>query len=413
MGESMRAPKVEAPVQSVWNKAFIQVFIMNIFLMLGLFMMNALVPTYAEFLGATAATVGVVTSMFAVTALAVRPIVGPSTSRYRNNRLLAVAVGITIAAFICYGLADSIPVVIAGRLLHGIGMGFFAPVSMALASDALPSSKLASGMGYFSLGQAIATAVGPALGLELVRQFGYRITFFAGALIMGIVLILSLRLRSEAPQRPSSFKLRWSDIVDRQVLVPAAILFFLSGAYSCINGFILIYGASVGVQEIGLFFTSYAICLFISRPLSGKLADRYGTDKTIIPGMILFALSFILISFSDTLPMFLLAGAVSAFGYGVCQPAIQALCMQLVKKDRRGVAGNTAFIGVDAGYLVAPSLAGAIVTLIQGRGGTVVEGYATMFQLMIIPIVIALVLFLWRRKALLARIREVAGAGSR
>jgi MFS family permease len=403
---------VEA-VQSVWNKAFVQVLIMNVFLMMGLFMMNALVPIYAEHLGATAALVGVVTSMFAVTALAVRPVVGPSTSYFRNNRLLAVAVVITIAAFICYGLADNITIVIVGRLLHGIGMGFFAPVSMALASDALPSDKLASGMGYFSLGQAVATAIGPALGLELVHRFGYSATFYIGALIMGLVLILSLRLKSEAPERRSGFKMRWADIVDGQVLVPAVILFFLAGAYSCINAFILIYGGAAGIKEIGLFFTAYAICLFVSRPICGKLADKYGVDRTIIPGMIVFALSFILISYSHTLPMFLLAGAVSAFGYGICQPAIQALCMQLVTKERRGVAGNTAFIGVDTGYLIAPSLAGVIVTFVQSRGGTELAGYAVMYRLMVIPIVLAFILFLWKRRTILMRIEEVAEARKR
>lgn len=313
-------------VHTVWNKTFISVFIMNVFLMMGLFMMNTLVPTYVEHLGATAAIVGVVTSMFAVTALAVRPVVGPSTSYFRNNRILAVAVIVTIVAFICYGMADSIEMIIIGRLLHGIGMGFFAPVTMALASDALPSQKLASGIGIFSLGQAIATALGPVFGLELVHRYGYRSTFFIGAFIMAIVLVLSLRLKSDAPERKSGFRIKLSDIIDREVILPAMMMLFLSGAYSCINAFILIFEAA-GVKEIGLFFTSYAVCLFLSRPVSGKIADKYGVDKTLIPGMIIFAVSFILISFSRTLPMFLAAGAVSAFGYGICQPAVQTLCI--------------------------------------------------------------------------------------
>ena len=394
-------------VRTVWNKAFISVFIMNVFLMMGLFMMNTLVPTYVENLGATAAIVGVVTSMFAVTALAIRPIVGPSTRNFRNSRILAVAVVITIGAFICYGIADSVEMIIVGRLLHGVGMGFFAPVTMALASDALPSEKLASGIGIFSLGQAIATAVGPAFGLELVQRYGYRSTFFIGAFIMVIVLVLSLRLKSDAPQRTSGFRIKLSDIIDRAVIVPAMMMFFLSGAYSCINAFILIFGGAAGVKEIGLFFTSYAICLFFSRPISGKFADKYGVDKTLIPGMIIFALSFILISFSDTLPMFLVAGAVSAFGYGICQPAVQTLCMLLVSKERRGVAGNTAFIGVDTGYLLAPSLGGILVTFVHSQGGTVLAGYAVMFRVMTIPILIALILFLWKRRTILLKVKQM------
>ncbi|WP_407270055.1 MFS transporter [Radiobacillus sp. PE A8.2] len=405
MSEASKA--VAEGVQTVWNKEFIKVFVMNIFLMMGLFMMNALVPTYVEHLGATAAIVGLVTSMFAVTALAVRPIVGPSTSYFKNNRLLAVAVAITIMAYICYGLADSITMVIVGRLLHGVGMGFFAPISIALASNALPNRKIASGIGYFSLGQAIATAIGPAVGLEMVHRFGYQGTFFIGALIMGIVLALSLRLKSDTPNRKGDFKIRITDIVAREVYVLAVLMFLLAFAYSCINSFILIYGGAAGIREIGLFFTSYALCLFISRPFSGKLADKYGVDKLLIPGIIIFALSFIIISLSRTLPMFLLAGAVSAFGYGICQPIIQTLCIQLVSKDRRGVAGNTTFIGVDTGYLIAPSVAGMIVTFVQNNGGTVVSGYAIMFQVMTIPIILALIIFLWKRRFILMKIKEM------
>lgn len=396
-------------LHKVWNKAFLKVFIMNVFLMMGLFMTNTLVPTYVEHLGATAAVVGVVTSMFAVTALAARPVVGPSTSYFRSNRILAVAVVITIAAFICYGMADSVAMVVMGRLLHGIGMGFFAPVTMALASNALPSQKLASGIGIFSLGQAIATAIGPAFGLELVHQYGYRSTFFIGALIMLVVLVLSLRLKSDAPEVKEGFRIKLSDIIDREVILPAMMMLFLSSAYSCINAFILIFGSAAGVKEMGLFFTSYAVCLFFSRPVSGKLADKYGVDKTLIPGMIVFAVSFILISFSRTLPMFLAAGAVSAFGYGICQPAVQTLCMQLVSKERRGVAGNTAFIGVDTGYLIAPSLAGMIVTFVHSQGGNEIAGYAVMFRLMTIPILFALILFLWKRRTILLRVKNLKG----
>src|SRR5690606_13918196 len=138
-------------------------------------------------------------------------------------------------------MAESVEMIIIGRLLHGIGMGFFAPVTMALASDALRSQKLASGIGIFSLGQAIATALGPVVGLELVHRYGYRSTFFIGACIMAIVLVLALRLKSDAPKRESGFRIKFSDIIDREVILPALMMFFLSAAYSCINAFILIF----------------------------------------------------------------------------------------------------------------------------------------------------------------------------
>lgn len=391
---------------TIWTPGFISLFIMNAALHFGQFMISALIPMYTEHLGASAAIVGVVSSAFAITALAIRPVVGPSTQYYRNNRLLAAAIGILLTAFVCYGLAGSVSLIIAGRLLHGIGMGFLAPVILALACDALPSRRLASGISIFSLGQAVAMAVGPTVGLELVQYFGYRPAFIMGSALMGIVLVFSLLLRAEPPVREGRIRLSFRDIVAPEVVFPAAMMFFLAGTNACIQAFILIYGGAAGVDDIGLFFTSHAVCLLFVRPIVGKIAEKYGMDKVMFPGLIMFALSLVVISFSRTLPMFVLSGAFSAFGYGICQPAVQTLCIQLATKARRGVASNTNYIGVDAGYLITPIIAGFIVTLVQEQSGDVVAGYAEMFRIMTIPIFVAFLIYLMKRKELAAKIKE-------
>lgn len=393
--------------KTIWTKSFIDIFIINSVLNMGMFMMNTLIPKFAEHLGATATVVGMVSGIFAVTALSVRPIVGPATGYFKKNLLLAVSVGIFALAYICFGLSHNIPMIIVGRLLQGIGMGFLAPVLLALASDALPSGKLASGIGIYSLGQAIAAAIGPTIGLELSNVIGYNNTFLLGVVVMGFVFVLSLRLKSEKPVRKEKFKISIDNMIAVEVIVPAIIMFFLGGTYSCIGAFIVLYGEANGVDKIGLFFTAYAVFLLISRPFSGKIADKYGMDKVVIPGILIYALSFILVSFSHSLPMFMLAGAVSSFGYGICYPSMQTICMKLVSKERRGVAGNTSYIGVDIGFLITPILAGTIVTLVKNYSRSEILGYAVMYRVMTIPILIALVIFWIKRKELSVKDQEL------
>src|SRR5690606_35766123 len=124
----------------------------------GLFMMNTLLPRYAEQMGALPSTVGFVASAFAVTALLVRPVVGPATTSFRNDRLFAAANAVILLSFLCCAVADSVPLLVAGRLLQGMGMGFLPPVSMAMVSAALPPRRFASGISMFSLGQALSMA---------------------------------------------------------------------------------------------------------------------------------------------------------------------------------------------------------------------------------------------------------------
>lgn len=389
---------------SIWTPTFISIFIVNFALNMGQFMMNTLIPKYADHLGATASIVGLVSSMFAVTALAIRPLAGPAFDFFSKKKLLMLAIGVIALAFVGYSLSSSVQMVMVFRLLHGFGVGCTAPLALAIASDALPDEKMGSGIGVFSLAQAISSAIGPSLGLSLSQSIGYSATFAIGAVTVGFSCALTLIIK-EAP-RPKDrgrFRISPDKIVAKEAVMPAIIMIFLAMSYSCINSFIAIYGAERNVEQIGLFFTVYAICLLLSRPLSGTISDRFGLDKSIVPACICFAAAFLLISIADSLPLFLLAGAASAFGYGACQPAIQALCMRCVPKERRGAGANTNYIGVDIGNLLGPVIAGRIAEAVQASSGVAVQGYSVMYRCMILPIGIALVLFLANRRSLLAK----------
>src|SRR5690606_33911661 len=128
------------------------------------------------------------------------------------------------------------------------------------------------------LGQAMSTAIGPSVGLGLLQNYGFHGVILVGSLLVGISFALSLKLKSKQSEFRPKFRISLRDIFAMEVLVPTVMLFFLAGAQSCIQAFILIYGGINGVEEIGLFFTSYAVFLLFSRPVSGRIADQYGID---------------------------------------------------------------------------------------------------------------------------------------
>ncbi len=399
----------ETTKEKIWNAKFTRIAIITVMFNMGQFMMNTLVPKYTDSLGATAAIVGVVSSMFAITSLGIRPVSGPAMDYFKKNRLLSLALGLIILAFIGYGISNNVTLVIVSRLIHGMGIGVAAPLSMAMASSALPESKLASGLGIFSLSQAISTAIGPTVGLALSGAVGYSATFFIVAAFVFISFLLSFQLKSNAPPKKSKFKIQIKRIIVPEVILPAVITMFITIAFSSINFFIVIYGGLRGVANIGLYFTAYAIALLVSRPISGKIADKYGADKAIIPGLVLFGLSFVLISFADTLVMFLIAGVVSAFGYGICSPLLMTLCIQLVPKNKRGAASNTNYIGTDTGYILGPTLAGLIITAVNTNTDNQIPGYELMYLVMIIPVTIALVILILSRKKLREKLKKNLG----
>ncbi|SDN42146.1 Predicted arabinose efflux permease, MFS family [Actinomyces ruminicola] len=381
--------------QRIWSTGFTIIFVINVIINFAQYMMITLVPKFAESLGASAVVIGVVTGTFAITALAVRPLVGPATLRLRSQWLLAGTLLILMTAFILYSSASSVMGLFMARLLHGTGMGFLAPVTLSLASQALPAERMAQGIGVFSLGQAVATAVGPSTGLWLLGVVGYRGTFLTSGGLIVIAFLMTWALSpAPPPTRTGGTSFSWRSVIAPEAVVPAIVIFFLAGAYSGINAFIVLLGESVGVADIGMFFTAYALAIVISRPLAGRISDRHGLAVVIVPGMAVFGLAFVVVSQAHSLAMFLVAGVLSALGYGICQPAVQTWCLISVEPARRGIASNTNYIGVDLAYLVMPVVAGAIVSWLRDAGASVASSYQIMYLSLIVPVAIGMAVFL-------------------
>ncbi len=402
----------EGKTKTIWNALFLNIFIINFCQSMGQQMMNTLIPKYADSLGASASVVGMVSSMFAVTALAIRPIAGPAFDCFQKKKLLLAALIVMDAAYFIYSISTSIPVIVAARLIHGCGIGCVAPLCLAMASDALPDHLLSSGIGMFSLGQAVSQAIGPSVGLSLSRSIGYNNTFRIGAAVISLACVLAFFMKTPEFHRTSKYEIKLRKIVVKEAVLPAVLMFFLSMSYSCVNSFIAIYGGLRGVENIGLYFTVYAVCLLVTRPFSGRIADKYGIDKVLIPGIIGFAFSFFLVSRAENLAGFLVSAVFSSCGYGICQPMIQSLCMKCVPKERRGAAGNTNYIGTDLGMLLGPTIGGMVIEGVSAAGPAV-SAYSSMYCVMILPMAAAFVFFLFNRKRLLQKSGRGKGSLSR
>lgn len=374
----------------IFNKTFISLLFVNMMMNMGQNMSNTLISKYAKVLGGTPEVIGMVSSLFAVTALLFKLFSAPAIDTFNRKYILIGSMGVLGVAFTSFALSYSIPALIISRLIQGTAMAFTTTCCLALASDALPQDKLGSGLGIFSLAQAGCQAIGPTIGLSLVDAVGYNTAFAASAVMMFVAAGVTFFVKTEhTPGR--RFKITLASIVAKEAIVPATLMFFLAMTFSTIGSFLVVYAEEYDVKNIGYYFTVYALTLLVTRPIVGRLSDKFGTVRVIIPAMFFFALSFVIISFSRTFPMFLVAAFVSAFGYGACQPAVQALCMRCVPRERRGAGSCTNYIGTDCGMLAGPIIGGAIATS---------AGYPTMWRFMLIPIFIAALFAILTRRTM-------------
>ena len=113
-----------------------------------------------------------------------------------------------VASALC-GLAPSLPVLVIGRGLQGVGAAVVNVASLALVSAAFPDPKMkAKAIGLWTAIASIGLALGPVVGGVLTETLGWRSIFFinVGVGAVGIVLarvVVAESATREAGPRPA------------------------------------------------------------------------------------------------------------------------------------------------------------------------------------------------------------------
>src|SRR5215468_4683576 len=100
----------------------------------------------------------------------------------------------TTASVLC-GLARSLEMMIAARVLQGLGGGGLIPVAQAIMLETFPEEERGMAMALYSMGVVVAPTVGPVLGGWLTDTYGWPWIFYVnvpvgilGVCLAGIVL---------------------------------------------------------------------------------------------------------------------------------------------------------------------------------------------------------------------------------
>jgi MFS transporter, DHA2 family, multidrug resistance protein len=114
----------------------------------------------------------------------------------------------TATSFLC-GTAPSLGMLIAFRVLQGLGGGGLAPVEQAILVDTFPKEKLGGAFALYSMAIVTAPAVGPPLGGWITDSFSWRWVFFINVPIGLLSLILSSRLVHDPPEFTQERREAW------------------------------------------------------------------------------------------------------------------------------------------------------------------------------------------------------------
>jgi len=126
------------------------------------------------------------------------PATGWLARYFGRSRFLVYCIAIfTLSSFAC-GIAESLGMLIAARVIQGAGGGALQPISQAILLESFPPEKRGMAMAAFGIGVVVAPIIGPTLGGWLTDNYTWRWAFYMN-IPVGILAVLMTRAFLEDP----------------------------------------------------------------------------------------------------------------------------------------------------------------------------------------------------------------------
>src|SRR5256714_14193165 len=138
-----------------------------------------LLPLYAERFHASAFTVGAMFASFSVAQLLFAPVWGRISDRIGRKPVLILSLAGTAAGTLLTGLAGSLPLLFAGRIVDGVS-GASVSVAHAAVADVAPPRQRARLFGLLGAAFGVGFVAGPIIG-GVPALVGPRGPFFVAA----------------------------------------------------------------------------------------------------------------------------------------------------------------------------------------------------------------------------------------
>lgn len=331
------------------------------------------------------------------------------------RRVFVAGLIISTAGYAACSLAPSFGLLLAGRVLQGVGAALTWSCAPALATSLYPESERTRVLGFYSAAIAIGAALGPLAGGALVARYGWPVVFWArlplvvlafalawliprshvssgrrsfdwtGALLL-VAWLSAFLLAAARPEMPHgtaiaigllicgvlsfwaflAHEARHPDPIIRPslfreraflVLNLASIVVNLAGfAVMLLVPFHLLQTAQLEPGIGGLVLGSNACGVVVGSWLAGRLGEKLGSSPLALVGTLISVVGLALVStwMHDTPPLLMAAClGLQGFGLGLFQVAYTDRVLATLPQEDRGVAGSLTLLTRTIGIIAA------------------------------------------------------------
>ena len=361
-GVALDPPATDPPAKPpLWTLAFTLNALGTVGFFGSFFYLVSVLPEYVDSIGGEKWQIGLIVGGFGFVPMLLRPFVGRWSDRGHRKRLqrtglltLAVATGLMV-------FSEDIISLFVLRIAQGVGMALFPTAAASLAAELAPPLRRGEGLGYFGMATGFAQMVTPALGVTIAGLWGYDAVFLVAAATSLVTLLVVQPIREPARQAQAEAS---SGLIPRRAIFPMLIFLSVTCAFVASMAFLPLHGNDRGLGNVGLFFLVSGAGAIASRPVAGRMSDRYGRVSVAVPGLLLTCAGMWLLAVAQSPLMLWFAAACAGLGLGSSHTGLLSLAVDRVPVNEKGRAAAVLQLAWDIGGLSGAVMLGVVATLL-------------------------------------------------
>ena len=433
---------------------------------LDFFALNLAIPGMAQELGVSTTDMQWALSGYMLSLAAFLIPGGRLGDIFGRKRMLITGLVIFGLSSLAGGLAQSAGVVIAARIVQGVGAAILFPLCVAVVANAYREGGQERAIGNLYGLAAVATAMGPFVGGFLTEQWSWRWVLLINVPTAAVAILLTLRGVPESrdetvPRRLDLLGLTavaigigavtfavdrgdawgWGSAqtvgvfaagaalliafvaIERRVRWPLVDLsLFRNAPYVAVTLLgmtanvvfvVTTFSSTLFLQDVeghspmdaGLIFLAASAMIGVAGPLSGRLAERFNVSRVMAVSMGVGAVGLLVLAVESELAIYIPALSVFGLGYGLCWSLVSVGTQRVVPASQAGEASGVSLaIVIGAAGLCVAIAATLIESLSTGATaeGQAIEDILTVLAIASVIIAIPLAI-LGRTRAAGAR----------
>ena len=332
-------------------------------------MLLGTLPLYAEGpLAAGSVGVGLAVGALSVTAIIFQPIAGRVGDR-RGRRMLVISGALIVAASVAaYTLASTLAVLVALRLVTGVGEALVFVGAATIVTDLAPEGRRGEAISLYSLGLWGGLALGPLLGELVLADDRYDAVWLVAAGCALGAAACGLALPETRPARAPDWQS--TRLLHPAALGPGLVLLTSVFGFAGFGAFAALYARDLGLDGAGAAFLVFSTTVVAIRIFGRRIPDRLGPKRASGTALALLAAGLTTIGLWNE-PAGLFAGTVVfAAGQALAFPALLTLAVSGTPPAERSSVVGTFTACADAGFALGALLLGGVAA---------VGGYESVF----------------------------------